>query len=128
MRSLNALICAFGVTVGCNATDRGAPAGASGADTQKPPSALGIRAQGDTEIQPDLAQAPSELQKVYSDIDEHIFVAEGDEERMDIGLRKFVKDHPELLEGADGMYLFGGQNQSGSAGFSGGSEAACTSS
>ena len=25
-----------------------------------------------------------------------IFVAEGDEERMDIGLRKFVKDHPEL--------------------------------
>ena len=28
-----------------------------------------------------------------------IFVAEGDEERMDIGLRKFVKDHPELLRG-----------------------------
>lgn len=51
-----------------------------------------------------------------------IFVAEGDEERMDIGLRKFVKDHPELLEGADAMYLFGGQNPSGSAGFSGGSE------
>ena len=23
-----------------------------------------------------------------------IFIAEGDEERMDIGLRKFVKDHP----------------------------------
>jgi acetylornithine deacetylase/succinyl-diaminopimelate desuccinylase-like protein len=51
-----------------------------------------------------------------------IFVAEGDEERMDIGLRKFVKDHPELLEGADAMYLFGGQNPSGSAGYSGGSE------
>ena len=34
-----------------------------------------------------------------------IFVAEGDEERMDIGLRKFVKDHPELLAGADAMYL-----------------------
>ena len=33
-----------------------------------------------------------------------IFVAEGDEERMDIGLRKFVKDHPELLAGADAMY------------------------
>ena len=47
-----------------------------------------------------------------------IFVAEGDEERMDIGLRKFVKDHPELLEGADAMYLFGGQNPSGSAGYS----------
>ncbi len=27
-----------------------------------------------------------------------IFVAEGDEERMDIGVRKFVKDHPELLQ------------------------------
>ena len=26
-----------------------------------------------------------------------IVVAEGDEERMDIGLRKFVKDHPDLF-------------------------------
>jgi acetylornithine deacetylase/succinyl-diaminopimelate desuccinylase-like protein len=51
-----------------------------------------------------------------------IVVAEGDEERMDIGLRKWVKDHPELLEGADAMYLFGGQNPSGSGGFGGGSE------
>jgi acetylornithine deacetylase/succinyl-diaminopimelate desuccinylase-like protein len=51
-----------------------------------------------------------------------IIVAEGDEERMDIGLRKWVKDHPELLEGADAMYLFGGQNPSGSAGYGGGSE------
>jgi acetylornithine deacetylase/succinyl-diaminopimelate desuccinylase-like protein len=51
-----------------------------------------------------------------------IFVAEGDEERMDIGLRKWVKDHPELLEGADAMYLFGGQSPSGGGGFSGGSE------
>ncbi len=51
-----------------------------------------------------------------------IFVAEGDEERMDIGLRKWVKDHPELLEGADAMYLFGGQTQSGGGGFGGGSE------
>jgi acetylornithine deacetylase/succinyl-diaminopimelate desuccinylase-like protein len=51
-----------------------------------------------------------------------IIVAEGDEERMDIGLRKWVKDHPELLKGADAMYLFGGQAQSGSAGYGGGSE------
>jgi acetylornithine deacetylase/succinyl-diaminopimelate desuccinylase-like protein len=51
-----------------------------------------------------------------------IIVAEGDEERMDIGLRKFVKDHPELLEGADGMILFGGQSNSGSGGYGGGSE------
>jgi acetylornithine deacetylase/succinyl-diaminopimelate desuccinylase-like protein len=51
-----------------------------------------------------------------------IIVAEGDEERMDIGLRKWVKDHPELLEGADAMYLFGGQSPSGSGGYGGGSE------
>src|SRR5688572_9383888 len=51
-----------------------------------------------------------------------IIVAEGDEERMDIGLRKWVRDHPELLEGADAMYLFGGQTQSGSGGYGGGSE------
>ena len=29
------------------------------------------------------------------------FVAEGDEERMDLGLRKFVKDHPDLFENVD---------------------------
>jgi acetylornithine deacetylase/succinyl-diaminopimelate desuccinylase-like protein len=51
-----------------------------------------------------------------------IVVAEGDEERMDIGLRKWVKDHPELLEGADAMYLFGGQSASGNGGYGGGSE------
>jgi acetylornithine deacetylase/succinyl-diaminopimelate desuccinylase-like protein len=51
-----------------------------------------------------------------------IFVAEGDEERMDIGLRKFVKDHPELLAGADAMLLFGSQSPSGNGSFGGGSE------
>jgi acetylornithine deacetylase/succinyl-diaminopimelate desuccinylase-like protein len=51
-----------------------------------------------------------------------IVVAEGDEERMDIGLRKFVKDHPELLEGADAMIRFGSQGESGGGGFGGGSE------
>jgi acetylornithine deacetylase/succinyl-diaminopimelate desuccinylase-like protein len=51
-----------------------------------------------------------------------IFIAEGDEERMDIGLRKFVKDHPELLAGADAMLLFGSQSPSGGGGFGGGSE------
>jgi acetylornithine deacetylase/succinyl-diaminopimelate desuccinylase-like protein len=51
-----------------------------------------------------------------------IVVAEGDEERMDIGLRKFVKDHPELLEGADAMMTFGGQSPSGGGGYGGGSE------
>jgi acetylornithine deacetylase/succinyl-diaminopimelate desuccinylase-like protein len=51
-----------------------------------------------------------------------IVVAEGDEERMDIGLRKWVREHPELLAGADAMYLFGGQSPSGGGGFGGGSE------
>jgi acetylornithine deacetylase/succinyl-diaminopimelate desuccinylase-like protein len=37
-----------------------------------------------------------------------IFVAEGDEERMDIGLRNFVRDHQDLFKGADIMYGFGG--------------------
>jgi len=51
-----------------------------------------------------------------------IFVAEGDEERMDIGLRKFVLDHPDLFKGADAMLMFGGQSYSGGAGLMGGSE------
>ena len=51
-----------------------------------------------------------------------IFVAEGDEERMDIGLRKFVKDHPDLFKGADAMLLFGAQAPSGAGGIMGGSE------
>jgi acetylornithine deacetylase/succinyl-diaminopimelate desuccinylase-like protein len=37
-----------------------------------------------------------------------IFVAEGDEERMDIGLRNFVRDHQELFKGADTMMGGGG--------------------
>ena len=51
-----------------------------------------------------------------------IFVAEGDEERMDIGLRKFVKDHSDLLNGADAMLLFGGQSPSGGGSYGAGSE------
>jgi acetylornithine deacetylase/succinyl-diaminopimelate desuccinylase-like protein len=51
-----------------------------------------------------------------------IVVAEGDEERMSIGLRKFVRDHPELFKDAEAMYRFGGQGFSGGGEFSGGSE------
>jgi acetylornithine deacetylase/succinyl-diaminopimelate desuccinylase-like protein len=52
-----------------------------------------------------------------------IFVAEGDEERMDIGLRKFVKDHPDFFKGADALIGEGGdQAPSGGAGVGGGSE------
>jgi acetylornithine deacetylase/succinyl-diaminopimelate desuccinylase-like protein len=50
-----------------------------------------------------------------------IFIAEGDEERMDIGLRKFVKDHPDLVK-ADAMLMFGQQAPSGGGGLMGGSE------
>ncbi len=39
-----------------------------------------------------------------------IFVAEGDEERMDIGLRNFVRDHQDLFAGANGM-LGGGSSE-----------------
>jgi acetylornithine deacetylase/succinyl-diaminopimelate desuccinylase-like protein len=46
-----------------------------------------------------------------------IIVAEGDEERMDMGYRTFVKAHPELFKGADAMFVFGGQ-----MGIMGGSE------
>jgi acetylornithine deacetylase/succinyl-diaminopimelate desuccinylase-like protein len=46
-----------------------------------------------------------------------IIVAEGDEERMDMGYRTFVKAHPELFKGADAMFMFGGQ-----LGIMGGSE------
>src|SRR5580698_5604871 len=50
-----------------------------------------------------------------------IFIAEGDEERMDIGLRKFVKDHADLVK-ADAMLMFGQQAPSGAGGMMGGSE------
>jgi acetylornithine deacetylase/succinyl-diaminopimelate desuccinylase-like protein len=51
-----------------------------------------------------------------------IFVAEGDEERMSIGFRQFVKDHPELFKNAEAMYRFGTQGFSGGGEISGGSE------
>lgn len=42
-----------------------------------------------------------------------IFVAEGDEERMSIGYRKFIRDNPELVAHADAMYRFGRQGSIG---------------
>jgi acetylornithine deacetylase/succinyl-diaminopimelate desuccinylase-like protein len=51
-----------------------------------------------------------------------IFVAEGDEERMSMGYRKFMKEHPDLFQKADAMYLFGGQTFTGAGQLSGGSE------
>jgi acetylornithine deacetylase/succinyl-diaminopimelate desuccinylase-like protein len=51
-----------------------------------------------------------------------IIVAEGDEERMSMGLNKFVTTHPELLKKADAMLMFGGQSGARSASVSGASE------
>jgi acetylornithine deacetylase/succinyl-diaminopimelate desuccinylase-like protein len=42
-----------------------------------------------------------------------IFVAEGDEERMSMGFRKFMLTHPEKFAKADAVYRFGGQGQLG---------------
>ena len=36
-----------------------------------------------------------------------IWIAEGDEERMDIGLRKFMQDHSDLMKEADALYAGG---------------------
>ncbi len=51
-----------------------------------------------------------------------IIVAEGDEERMSMGLNKFVTTYPELLKPADAMLMFGGQDGSREATVMGASE------
>jgi acetylornithine deacetylase/succinyl-diaminopimelate desuccinylase-like protein len=51
-----------------------------------------------------------------------IVVAEGDEERMSMGYRKFVKDHADFFKGVDAMYAMGGQAPNGGAFLLGGSE------
>jgi acetylornithine deacetylase/succinyl-diaminopimelate desuccinylase-like protein len=52
-------------------------------------------------------------------------IAEGDEERMSIGLRTFVQNNPELFETADAMVSWGRQSFSGRAGVSGGGSEGC---
>ena len=52
-----------------------------------------------------------------------VFVAEGDEERMDVGVRKFVKDHPDFFKNVDALIGESGQQAaSGSGSVGGGSE------
>jgi acetylornithine deacetylase/succinyl-diaminopimelate desuccinylase-like protein len=51
-----------------------------------------------------------------------IVVAEGDEERMSMGYRSFIKQHPELFKKADALYTFGFQSPGGSGWMLGGSE------
>jgi acetylornithine deacetylase/succinyl-diaminopimelate desuccinylase-like protein len=51
-----------------------------------------------------------------------LIVAEGDEERMSMGYRKFITDHKDFFKTADAMYRFGGQALNGGGELSGGSE------
>ena len=51
-----------------------------------------------------------------------IFVAEGDEERMSIGLRQWVREHHELVADAEALFRTGRQGRSGAGGLSGSSE------
>src|SRR4051812_40452143 len=52
-----------------------------------------------------------------------VFIAEGDEERMDVGVRKFVVDHPEFFKNIDALIgESGSQSPSGGGGVGGGSE------
>ena len=57
-------LCALLAAVACNQ-----PAAPPAASTAPAAKALGIRPNGDTEIKPDLSQAPPELQKVFEHTD-----------------------------------------------------------
>jgi acetylornithine deacetylase/succinyl-diaminopimelate desuccinylase-like protein len=50
------------------------------------------------------------------------FIAEGDEERMDIGLNKFMNDNADEFRDADALFWSGGQRRNGLASIGGGSE------
>jgi len=67
MRRAVLALCAIALAAGCNQS--AAPPAAPAAPAAKK---LGIRPNGDTEIQPDLSQVPPELQKVFANIDENI--------------------------------------------------------
>ena len=68
MRRAVLTLCALAAAAACNQPSA-PPASATPAPAAK---ALGIRADGDTEIKPDLGQVPPELQKVYEHIDQNI--------------------------------------------------------
>ena len=54
-----------------------------------------------------------------------IVVAEGDEERMSIGLRAFVQQHPELFKDAEVLWNDGGQSYTGRGSISPGDSEGC---
>ncbi len=59
------------VSVGCGGGNGGEVA-EQAATTEEVAPSLGIRPNGDTELQPDLTQVSDELKQVYDYIDEHI--------------------------------------------------------
>src|SRR4051812_36625940 len=54
-----------------------------------------------------------------------VFVAEGDEERMDVGVRKFVKDHPDFFKNVDALIGESGQQSPSGGGSVGGGSEGC---
>jgi len=54
-----------------------------------------------------------------------VFVAEGDEERMDVGVRKFVKDHPDFFKNVDALIGEAGQQSASGGGTVGGGSEGC---
>ena len=77
---------------------------------------------------PQLAQynALRAIKEVHGKFPVNIMViAEGDEERMSIGLRTFVQNNPELFEGADAMVSYGQQSASGRGGVGNGWSEGC---
>ena len=54
-----------------------------------------------------------------------VFVAEGDEERMDVGVRKFVKDHPDFFKNVDALIGEAGQQSPSGGGSVGGGSEGC---
>jgi acetylornithine deacetylase/succinyl-diaminopimelate desuccinylase-like protein len=54
-----------------------------------------------------------------------IVIAEGDEERMSIGLRQFAKDHPDFFKDAEALWMRGGQSFSGRSGVAAGNSEGC---
>ena len=68
MRRLWMMGVSLALVAGCSQPAPEAPKPAATAA----PAALGIRPQGDTEIQPDLTQVPQEVQQVFTHIDQNI--------------------------------------------------------
>jgi acetylornithine deacetylase/succinyl-diaminopimelate desuccinylase-like protein len=54
-----------------------------------------------------------------------MFVAEGDEERMDVGLRQFMKMHADLFKGVEALWGDGSQSYSGRSNVTAGNSEGC---